>query len=262
MAFVTTGPDEPVTSDVAAGDAADVGGGTAATATRATATPTPEPTPEPTAAATDASDAAVDVEGADESIAETSGSPGPVDPDAVVPEDFVPVFVSEDLTDTGAHTSAVPEPTATTPPAPAATTPPAEVAAAPPASTPSPPAPTPVPATPGPQDHQTPPLPSDGDGDDDAAVGDNGSGGPSAADWAALRQCESSGNYAIDTGNGYYGAYQFSQATWDWVASMVRPDLVGVLPSDASPADQDAMAFALYDMNGASPWPTCGRYLL
>ncbi len=40
-----------------------------------------------------------------------------------------------------------------------------------------------------------------------------------AADWAALRECESGGNYGINTGNGYFGAYQFSQSTWDWVAS-------------------------------------------
>lgn len=33
-----------------------------------------------------------------------------------------------------------------------------------------------------------------------------------------LRQCESGGNYQINTGNGYYGAYQFSQSTWDRVA--------------------------------------------
>jgi hypothetical protein len=128
----------------------------------------------------------------------------------------------------------------------------------PPAATPSRPAvdptPTAVPATPKPQDDQDEP---DGPPGDD----NEGGGGPSAADWAALRDCEASGNYAIDTGNGYFGAYQFSQATWDWVASLVRPDLVGVVPSDASPGDQDALAFALYDMRGAAPWPTCGRYL-
>lgn len=33
-----------------------------------------------------------------------------------------------------------------------------------------------------------------------------------------LRMCESGGNYQTNTGNGYYGAYQFSQSTWDRVA--------------------------------------------
>ena len=41
-----------------------------------------------------------------------------IDADAVVPEDFVPGFVADDLTDTGAHTSATPEPAAPQPPAP------------------------------------------------------------------------------------------------------------------------------------------------
>src|SRR5579863_4891236 len=32
--------------------------------------------------------------------------------------------------------------------------------------------------------------------------------------WKALRQCESNANYRADTGNGYYGAYQFSISSW------------------------------------------------
>jgi len=74
---------------------------------------------------------------------------------------------------------------------------------------------------------------------------------------AALRQCESGGNYAINTGNGYFGAYQFAQATWDAVAAQFYPDLVGVVPSDASPAEQDAMMIALHSMQGFGPWPGC-----
>lgn len=36
------------------------------------------------------------------------------------------------------------------------------------------------------------------------------------AEWLRkLRNCESGGNYKINTGNGYYGAYQFSKPTWD-----------------------------------------------
>jgi nucleoid-associated protein YgaU len=33
--------------------------------------------------------------------------------------------------------------------------------------------------------------------------------------WDAVAQCESSGNWAINTGNGYYGGLQFSQSTWN-----------------------------------------------
>lgn len=53
------------------------------------------------------------------------------------------------------------------------------------------------------------------------------------ASWLlALRDCESGGNYQDDTGNGYYGAYQFSLGTWE------RLGLSG-LPSDAPPSVQD-----------------------
>ncbi len=87
-------------------------------------------------------------------------------------------------------------------------------------------------------------------------------GGPTAEQWAALRNCESSGRYdAVSPSGRYRGAYQFSQATWDWVASFSNPALVGVDPAVASVADQDDQAFELYDRNGAGPWPHCGAYL-
>lgn len=86
--------------------------------------------------------------------------------------------------------------------------------------------------------------------------------GPDASKWAALRQCESSGNYAITNASGKYrGAYQFDQPTWDSIAERHAPHLVGVDPAAASPADQDAVAFALYSERGARPWPQCGREL-
>ena len=85
------------------------------------------------------------------------------------------------------------------------------------------------------------------------------SGDPTPTQWAVLRQCESSGNYAIVSSNGSYrGAYQFSQATWDGVARSHASSLVGVDPAAASPADQDAMALALWRQSGWSPWPHCG----
>jgi transglycosylase-like protein len=83
--------------------------------------------------------------------------------------------------------------------------------------------------------------------------------GPSAAQWEVLRQCESSGNYSIVSANGRYrGAYQFSQATWNWVAGFAFPALAGVDPAAAAPSDQDAMALALWNRQGWSPWPICG----
>lgn len=73
-----------------------------------------------------------------------------------------------------------------------------------------------------------------------------------AGGWAAgVRQRESGGNYATNTGNGYYGAYQFNQSTWRGVGG-------SGLPSEASPAEQDMRAQLLYNQRGCSPWPnTC-----
>lgn len=70
---------------------------------------------------------------------------------------------------------------------------------------------------------------------------------PAASAWHALRQCESTNNYAIDTGNGYYGAYQFDLSTWRSVGGSGSP-------ADASPAEQDYRALYLYRMRGFSPW--------
>ena len=87
-------------------------------------------------------------------------------------------------------------------------------------------------------------------------------GGTTAAQWHALRQCESTQHYrAISVSGRYRGAYQFSIRTWDWVARMHYPDLVGVDPIDASPSDQDKMAYKLYEINGWDPWPTCKKRL-
>jgi len=66
---------------------------------------------------------------------------------------------------------------------------------------------------------------------------------------------ESAGDYTVVSSSGYYGAYQFAPTTWDVVASHAgRLDLVGVLPSVASPYDQDEMAWALYQWQGNEPW--------
>jgi LysM repeat protein len=66
-----------------------------------------------------------------------------------------------------------------------------------------------------------------------------------------IRMRESGGNYATNTGNGYYGAYQFDLPTW-------RSNGGTGLPSEASPAEQDMRAQMLYDRRGCNPWPnTC-----
>ena len=87
-------------------------------------------------------------------------------------------------------------------------------------------------------------------------------GFPTPEQWAALRHCEATGNYRAVSRNGlYFGAYQFWPDTWDFVAARNCPRLVGVLPSAATPQDQDRMAYRLYEERGAQPWPVCGRHL-
>ncbi len=87
--------------------------------------------------------------------------------------------------------------------------------------------------------------------------------GPTAEQWNDLRHCESTNRYwVIDPSGRYYGAYQFWIPTWDDLAARHdRPDLVGVPPNEASEADQDQMAFWLWEERGPQPWPICGRFL-
>lgn len=81
-----------------------------------------------------------------------------------------------------------------------------------------------------------------------------GTGSAPAGVWAALAQCESGGNPATNTGNGYYGLYQFSASTWRSVGG-------SGLPSDASAAEQTQRAQILQQRAGWGQWPACARKL-
>lgn len=82
------------------------------------------------------------------------------------------------------------------------------------------------------------------------------------AQWEQLRQCNANGNYQFSNPNGInHGVYEFRQTTWDRLARTHYPHLEGVRPSDAAPADQDRMAYRLYEELGWRPWPTCGASL-
>ncbi len=74
------------------------------------------------------------------------------------------------------------------------------------------------------------------------------------AAFAALRKCESGGNYKTATGNGYYGAYQFDPRTWRTLG-------YSGLPSDAAPEVQDEAARKLLAKAGWGQWPACSRKL-
>src|SRR5215212_3206137 len=68
----------------------------------------------------------------------------------------------------------------------------------------------------------------------------------------AIAACESGGNPSTDTGNGFYGKYQFSKETWHRLGGRGSP-------AAASEAEQDRRAANLYARAGSSPWPSCGR---
>ena len=72
--------------------------------------------------------------------------------------------------------------------------------------------------------------------------------------WARLAQCESGGNPAANTGNGYYGMYQFTLSTWRSVGGTGYPH-------EADAATQTAMAQALQARSGWGQWPHCAAQL-
>ena len=74
--------------------------------------------------------------------------------------------------------------------------------------------------------------------------------------WERLAQCESGGNWHINTGNGYYGGLQFSLSTWRRVGG-------SGYPHEASKAEQIRRGIILRDRNGGSysAWPACQRKL-
>jgi resuscitation-promoting factor RpfA len=70
--------------------------------------------------------------------------------------------------------------------------------------------------------------------------------------WAKLRKCEAGGRYDANSGNGYYGAYQFSAGTW-------RKLGYSGLPHQAPPEVQDEAARKLQTRSGWGQWPACAR---
>jgi resuscitation-promoting factor RpfB len=78
--------------------------------------------------------------------------------------------------------------------------------------------------------------------------------GSSGVNWDAIATCESTNNWSINTGNGYYGGLQFDIPTWNsagGAAYAPRPDL-------ATREEQIAVAETLYASRGLSPW-ACGH---
>jgi peptidoglycan hydrolase-like protein with peptidoglycan-binding domain len=82
-----------------------------------------------------------------------------------------------------------------------------------------------------------------------------GGGGGGGTVWDRLAQCESGGNWSINTGNGYYGGLQFLQSTWNANGGSGNP-------ANASREEQIRVAENLRDSGaGYAPWPACSRKL-
>ena len=76
--------------------------------------------------------------------------------------------------------------------------------------------------------------------------------------WDRLAECESSGNWAANTGNGYYGGLQFNKGTWDAYGG----DQYAAYPHQASREEQIATAERVRaDRGGYSAWPSCSAQL-
>jgi nucleoid-associated protein YgaU len=74
-----------------------------------------------------------------------------------------------------------------------------------------------------------------------------------SVDWDAVAQCESSGNWAANTGNGFFGGLQFTQSTWKAFGGSGSPQ-------GASREAQIAVAERVLDGQGIKAWPVCGSH--
>lgn len=72
--------------------------------------------------------------------------------------------------------------------------------------------------------------------------------------WDSLAQCESGGNWSINTGNGYYGGLQFHPDSWAAAGGSGSP-------AGASREEQIRVAENLLSMQGWGAWPACSSRL-
>jgi len=184
------------------------------------ADPSPDPTVRPTADPDLTGASGQDLDDPNSSAGSSSGSGD--DPDGGSPSESG---------SGAAQSSATPAPTPTSTPAPTSKAAPA------PTPKPAPPAPKPVPKpAPGPAPKPAPP---------DAV-------------WDKLAQCESTGNWAINTGNGYYGGLQFDVTTWKaYGGGQYAPRA-----DQATREQQIAVATRVRDDRGGyGSWPACSARL-
>jgi len=73
-----------------------------------------------------------------------------------------------------------------------------------------------------------------------------------SVNWDAIAACESGGNWAINTGNGYFGGLQFSPGTW-------HANGGSGMPNQASRSEQIRVAENVLRSQGIGAWPVCGQ---
>jgi len=73
--------------------------------------------------------------------------------------------------------------------------------------------------------------------------------------WDRVAQCESGGNWKINTGNGFYGGVQFSASTWKAYGGKTYASQAHL----ATKAEQIAIARRVLAGQGPGAWPTCSR---
>ncbi|MFI0539129.1 transglycosylase family protein [Streptomyces sp. WSLK1-3] len=78
-----------------------------------------------------------------------------------------------------------------------------------------------------------------------------------ASEWDAVAQCESGGDWSINTGNGYYGGLQFSASTW----AAYGGTQYAAQANQASKSQQIAVAEKVLASQGKGAWPVCGTGL-
>jgi peptidoglycan hydrolase-like protein with peptidoglycan-binding domain len=87
-------------------------------------------------------------------------------------------------------------------------------------------------------------------GEEDAPTSGDSGGVGSDDHLAQIRECESGGDYTANTGNGFYGAYQFTKESWEQMGGTG-------MPHEAPPEEQDRLAKKLMEEQGPEAWPNC-----
>lgn len=111
------------------------------------------------------------------------------------------------------------------------------------------PAPAPAPADPPASVPATAPSGTASAGTTSAPASSTG-----GVNWSAIAACESGGNWSADTGNGFYGGLQFTQQTWQAYGG----GQYAATASQATPAQQIAVAQRVLAGQGIGAWPVCG----